>query len=56
MTPNAYFEPIGVGAALPDMPLFLTPDYYVNVPLEATYQAAWHGVPKRWKRVIEERD
>jgi hypothetical protein len=38
------------------MPLFLTLDHYVNIPLEATYQTAWHGVPKRWKRVIEEAD
>lgn len=26
---------------------------YVNVPLEETYQAAWRGLPKRWKRVLE---
>jgi hypothetical protein len=51
--PTAYFEPVAVGAVLPDMPLFLTPDYYVNVPLEPTYQAAYRGVPARWKRVIE---
>lgn len=52
--PTAYFEPIAIGAVLPDMPLFLTRDHYVNAPLEMTYQAAWHSVPKRWKRVIEE--
>ncbi len=50
--PTAYFEPIAVGNVLPDMPLFLTPDRYVNVPLETTYQTAWRGVPQRWKRVI----
>jgi len=50
--PTAYFEPIAAGDALPEMPLFLTPDRYINVPLEATYQAAWRGVPQRWKRVI----
>lgn len=53
-SPTAYFEPIAIGAILPDMPLFLTSDLYVNVPLEATYQTAWRGVPQRWKRVIEE--
>ena len=53
--PTAYFEPISTGAVLPDMPLFLMPDRYINVPLEATYQTAWRGVPERWKRVIEER-
>jgi hypothetical protein len=51
--PTAYFQPVGVGQMLPDMPLFLTPDLYVNVPLEATYMAAYLGVPKRWKDVIE---
>jgi hypothetical protein len=51
--PGAYFEPLAVGAKLPDFPLFLTSKRYVNVPLELTYQAAWQGVPDRWKRVIE---
>ena len=50
---RAYFEPLSVGGALPDFPLFLTSELYVNVPLEATYQSAWRGVPQRWKRVIE---
>ncbi len=50
---TAYVEPVAVGAALPDMPLFLEPEAYVNVPLEATYLAAGHGVPQRWRRVLE---
>jgi len=50
--PTAYFEPLATGDILSDMPLFLTPDRYINVPLEATYQTAWRGVPQRWKRVI----
>ena len=49
---QAYIEPIAVGDALPDMPLFLTPDACVHVPLEATYQSAWDGVPRRWKNVL----
>ena len=40
-------------AGLIDMPLFLEPEIYVNVPLEATYQAAYRGVPQRWKNVLE---
>jgi hypothetical protein len=52
--PTAYFEPVALGAPLPDMPLFLTPDHYVNAPLETTYQAAYRGVPARWRRVIEQ--
>jgi hypothetical protein len=34
------------------MPLFLAPETYVLVPLEATYLAAWRGVPERWKRIV----
>jgi hypothetical protein len=51
---RAYVEPTAVGRALIDMPLFLEPEIYVNVPLEATYQAAYRGVPRRWQRVLEE--
>ncbi|HJT78146.1 MAG TPA: DUF4058 domain-containing protein [Gemmataceae bacterium] len=50
---RAYVEPTAVGRILPDMPLFLEPELYVNVPLEATYQAAYRGVPRRWQRVLE---
>ncbi|NUQ64772.1 MAG: hypothetical protein HUU20_20105 [Pirellulales bacterium] len=52
-TVTAFVEPIGVGMELIDMPLFLTPDLYVPVPLEVTYHQAWSGVPQRWRRVIE---
>jgi hypothetical protein len=38
---------------LTDMPLFLTPEHYVNVPVEETYMAAWRGIPERWRRVID---
>jgi hypothetical protein len=50
---TCYVEPTNVGAELIPMPLFLDPGHYVNVPLEATYLAAYEGVPRRWKRVIE---
>jgi hypothetical protein len=50
---TAYVEPVAVGDRLPDMPLFLDPETYVPVPLEATYQAAWASVPRRWQRVLE---
>jgi hypothetical protein len=53
MLPHAYVEPIGLGAVLPDMPLFLDEDWYVNVPLEATYTEAYTTVPRRWREVIE---
>lgn len=50
---RAYIEPPAVGLPLIDVPLFLTPELYVNVPLEATYIAAYRGVPRRWKQVLE---
>jgi hypothetical protein len=50
---KAYVEPTAVGTALIDMPIFLDEETYVDVPLEATYQAAYRGVPRRWKQVLE---
>lgn len=50
---RGYIEPVAVGDALPDRPLFLEPDGHVWVPLEATYEAAWRGIPQRWRRVLE---
>jgi hypothetical protein len=35
------------------MPLFLTASTYVTVPLEESYQAAYSGVPRRWRQVLE---
>jgi hypothetical protein len=52
-TVKAYVEHIAVGQALPDMPLFLDPDYYINVPLEQTYQTTWRGTPEHWRNVLE---
>ena len=49
----AYVEPIGVGDALPSMPLFLATGKYVPAPLEASYQTAWNTFPKAMRRVIE---
>ena len=53
--PRAFLEPLAIGSALPDMPLFLDDDGYVNVPLEATYSAAYASMPERWRCVIEGR-
>ncbi len=50
---DAYIEHVGVRAALPDMPLFLNPDRYINVPLESTYTEAYRGMPGVWKEVLE---
>lgn len=43
------------GDPLPDILLFLSASRSVDVPLEATDQAAWRGVPGMWKRAIEGR-
>lgn len=49
---RALIEPVAVGDTLPEMPLFLEPERYVLVPLEATYQAAFEAVPQRWREVL----
>jgi hypothetical protein len=49
----AYVENIGVGDPLPDMPIFLTPDWYVPCPLETTYQQSWGVFPKALKGPLE---
>lgn len=54
-TIRCYAEPTAVGAALPEMPLFYEPGWYVTVPLQKTYDSAYEGVPRRWKEVIEQR-
>lgn len=51
--PTVYFERLSVGQNLPVMPLFLTSDEYINLPLQETYDEAWRGVPARWKTVLE---
>jgi hypothetical protein len=50
---RAYIEPIAVGDTLPDMSLFLEPNGCVNVPLEATYQAVFANMPRRWREVLQ---
>jgi hypothetical protein len=50
-----FVEATAVGAALRDMPLFLLPDEYVPLPLEATYQSAWEAVPSYWRDVLTNR-
>ncbi|MDB5391647.1 MAG: hypothetical protein JWM11_7293 [Planctomycetaceae bacterium] len=49
---RAYLEPFAVGDSLMDMPVFLYPGMYIEVPLEETYMSAWKAVPRRWQEVI----
>jgi hypothetical protein len=50
---EAFVEPVAVGDVLPDVPLFLTPDAHIPVPLEATYREAWAKIPSPWREVLE---
>jgi hypothetical protein len=52
---EAFINFLSVGQSLPTMPLFLTTDVYVDVPLEATYQLAWESMPTYWRDVLERR-
>jgi hypothetical protein len=50
---RAYVVNVAVADPLTDMPLFVEPEKAVDVPLEATYQAAFATLPRRWQRVLE---
>jgi hypothetical protein len=50
---GAYVEFVAVGDALPEMPLFLKPGYYVPAPLEATYRTTWQVFPAALKGLLE---
>jgi hypothetical protein len=50
---RVYIQHVAVGDVLPDMPLFLEPRLAVEIALEATYNAAFAKVPRRWRRVLE---
>jgi hypothetical protein len=49
---EVFLQPVAVGSPLPDMPLFLTPEIYVPIPLELTYRAAWETVPRFWRDAL----
>jgi hypothetical protein len=51
----AYVEHPALGEELPEMPLFLQADSYVNVPLEPTYRAAYRGLPMFWRELLDGR-
>ena len=51
--PVAYLEPLSVGDAVPDMPLFLAPGHYVTVPLGETYAATFAPFPGKYRAVLE---
>lgn len=49
---EAFVEHFAVGEPIPQMPLFLTRENYVRVPLEASYMAAWGDVPEQYQEVL----
>ena len=51
--PEAHLVAVAMGEELPPMPLFLDVGWAVSVPLESTYQTAYHGMPAFWRNVLE---
>lgn len=49
---TAYVEPFAVGRPIPDMPLFLHNDFYINVPLEKTYRDTWNVLPAALQKLV----
>ena len=50
--PEAFVELTAVGHPLADMPLFLTPELYIPLPLETSYMTSWEAVPSFWRDVL----
>jgi hypothetical protein len=51
----AFVEPVAVGDALPDMPLFLEPERHVLVPLDSTYLETWGKCPPPFQEAVAAR-
>jgi hypothetical protein len=49
---TAYVEPFAVGQPIPDMPLFLHNNFYINVPLEQTYMDTWNVLPQMLRDLV----
>ena len=48
----AYVECVGIGDAIPPMPVFLDPGQYVLAPLEEAYQHSWEKCPREMKDLV----
>jgi Protein of unknown function (DUF4058) len=55
LTMEAFVENFAVGDAIPETPIFLNPDVWVELPLNPTYAAAFAAVPEYWRDVVEGR-
>lgn len=49
---EVFADHFAVGEPIPQMPLFLTGENYVRVPLDKTYMAAWEDVPPQYQRLL----
>jgi len=52
---SGFVELCAVGQDVPTMPLFLSDERYVNVPLNDSYIQAWSSLPNPWKEIVEGR-
>lgn len=53
---DAFADHFAVGEQIPAMPLFLTAENYVQVPLEETVVAAWQDVPRPYRQTLANHD
>jgi Protein of unknown function (DUF4058) len=49
---DALVNHFAVGQPIPEMPLFLTTENYIRVPLEKAYMAAWEDVPPQYQEML----
>jgi len=52
---RSFIQPLKVGDMMPECPLFLTEQTYVNLPLESSYEIAYSFLPRHWQAVLENR-
>jgi hypothetical protein len=50
---QAFIESVAIGEPLPDVPLFLTTELYVEIPVERTYIEAYEAVTPAVREVLE---
>jgi len=50
--PRAYVAQLKVGSPLPDLPLFVLPDKFLSLPLEATYGAAYASLARKFQEAL----
>ena len=50
---KAFVTHFAVGQPVPTMPLFLTRENFVSLPLEPAYSAAWEDVPPQYQAMLQ---